>query len=189
VEIVVTFGVFSAMKPPKNRKKAFRVHCPNCHASQDSLSFACVQCGKRLYSNMEADELQGVTDKVKVMEGLLDQMENPGKGNPYAPMDKAWETYRGLRSFTYLPGMPYYLDRVMEVLLPLKMRLLQRTVKANWVFLVVLGAFPLVTLAFGMHAMVTGFLALPALAWLLVTLRAARDLQKTKARLAQISPS
>lgn len=179
------------MKSPKNRKKAFRVHCANCHATQDSLRFACSQCNHRLYANMEADEMKAICDQVEAMEQSLDGIEGTTKqkAKPYEGMDQAWVTYRALRQFHYLPGMTAYLDRILEVLLPIKLRLMQRTVKANWIFMGVMVTFPLVTLIFGLHPMVTGLLALPAVVWLLVTFKAIGDLRKTKAKLDQITTS
>lgn len=177
------------MKSPKNRKKWFRVDCGHCHATQNSLLFACGHCKQRLYTNMEADELGAIGSKVDGMEMLLEAVEHPAsrKGSPYQPLDQAWETYRALRTHAYLPGMTAYLDSVLAVLLPIKLRLLQRTVKANWVFFGVLVAFPLVAGVFGMGLMMVGLLALPAVAWMWVAFKAVGDLKKAKSRLAQIT--
>lgn len=179
------------MKSPKNRKKSFRVDCMNCHSTQDSLRYACAQCRQKLYTNMDQEELDGIVEKVNEMEGILTEIEQPGprKGNPYTPVDKAWAVYRALRGFHYLPGMPAYLDQVLEMLLPFKLSLLRRTVKANWMFLGILAAFPIVSLLMGVHLMVIGLLAMPALVWLIVALKAANDLKKTKIRLAQFTAS
>ena len=138
---------------------------------------------------MESDELKDITGKVAEMEDLLVALESPktGKGNPYEPMDRAWAIYRKLRSYSYLPGMPDYLDRILEVLLPIKLHLMKRTVKANWIFLAMLLVFPLVTLIFRMNGIVIGLLVLPALIWFLVTMKAANDLKRTKERLGQIA--
>jgi hypothetical protein len=108
------------MKTPKSRKKSFRVDCASCHATQDSLRYACAQCKQRLYTNVEQDELEGVVANVAEMEAILSELEKPSpqKGNPYDPVDKAWTVYRGLRRFQFLPGMPAYLDGVLEALLP-----------------------------------------------------------------------
>lgn len=177
------------MKSPKNRKKSFRVDCINCHSTQDSLLFSCTQCKQRLYTNMEAEELSLIAQQVDEMEGILAEIENPKdkKGNPYQPVDRAWAAYRTLRASAFMPGMPAYLDRVLEVLLPTKVRLLQRTLKANWIFLGILSVFPIVTLLFRFHAAIVATLAVPALVWLVVTLKAANDLKRTKARLEQAS--
>ncbi|MFN8397417.1 MAG: hypothetical protein U0176_22530 [Bacteroidia bacterium] len=182
------------MKSPKNRKKYFRVHCANCHATVDSLLYTCPQCRNRLYTNMEEGELQLIEEKVAEMEEHLVALEGPppskqkpGESNPYQPLDQAWAVYRSLRTHSYLPGMTAYLDRVLEALLPFKLRLQERTLRANWVFLIILVAFPVLTLAIGMKPMIVGLLALPAIVWAIVTFRAARDLRLTKARLAQIS--
>jgi hypothetical protein len=179
------------MKAPKNRIKAFRVDCVNCHSTQDALRFACSACQQRLYTNMEEAELQAVGAQVAAMEQALAQVEapQPAKGSPYAPIDSAWAAYKALRGYTYIPGMVHYLDRVLEVLLPIKVRLLERTLKANWVFLVVLVAFPLVTLVFRMHWTMPIMLLLPAIVWLLVTLKARSELVRTRKRLAQILPA
>ena len=126
------------------------------------------------------------------METVLADLESPkkqDKGSPYEPMDKAWAIYRKLRSYSYLPGMPEYLDRVLEVLLPIKLQLMKRTVKANWIFLAMLSVFPLVTLIFRMNGIVIGLLALPAIVWFLVTMKAANDLKRTQQRLTQIPNS
>jgi hypothetical protein len=179
------------MKTPKSRKKSFRVDCGSCHATQDSLRYACAQCKQRLYTNVEQDELEGVVANVAEMEAILSELEKPSpqKGNPYDPVDKAWSVYRGLRRFQFLPGMPAYLDGVLEALLPFKVKLLQRTVKANWMFLVVLVIFPIVAALFGLPMMIVGLLALPPFGWLWVALKAGNDLKKTKAKLTQILAS
>jgi hypothetical protein len=179
------------MKAPKNRKKAFRVDCANCHATQDSLQFSCSQCRKPLYANMEEGEMKTIAEQVASMEAALADIEAPkqDKGNPYAPVDQAWASYKALKGYTYLPGMTPYLDRVLEVLLPIKLRLLQRTMKANWIFLAVLLAFPLVTALFGMHFSITGLLLLPAVAWTWIALKATQDMRRTRARITQIKPS
>lgn len=178
------------MKAPKNRIKAFRVGCGTCHATQDALRYACVQCGSRLYANMEEAEMQDIAQKVGAMEAALTMIEapTPAKGNPYNPIDKAWECYQALKGYTYLPGMIAYLDRVLEVLLPIKVRLMERTLKANWMFLGVMGLFPLVTLLFRMHWTIAVLLLFPAIMWLLVTLKAKRDLERTRDRLTKIHP-
>jgi hypothetical protein len=177
------------MKTPKNRKKAFRVACANCNATQDALRYACNQCNQRLYSNMEEQEMVDIAAKVASMEEALTYLEAPAahKGNPYDPVDKAWAAYKVLRPYTYIPGMSSYLDRMLEVLLPIKIRLIQRTLKANWLFWILLVAFPLVTIVAGMNWMVTAMLFLPALVWLFLTLKVRKDLLATRARLAQIT--
>ena len=177
------------MKSPKSRKKSFRVDCGSCHATQDSLRFACAQCKQRLYTNVDEAELDLVVANVAQMEAILVELEQPGprKGNPYEPVDKAWEFYRALRKFHFLPGMPAYLDNVLEALLPFKLKLLQRTVKANWMFLIVLVEFPIVAALFKMPLMIVGLLALPAVVWLMVALKAGNDLKKTKLKMDQIS--
>ena len=135
--------------------------------------------------------MQTIAEQVAAMELALAEIDAPlqDKGNPYAPVDRAWASYKDLKGLTYIPGMIQYLDRVLEVLLPIKLRLLQRTVKANWIFLTVLLAFPLVTLLFGMHFSITTMLFLPAIAWTWITYKARQDMQRTRARIAQIKPS
>jgi hypothetical protein len=179
------------MKAPKNRKKAFRVDCVNCHATQDSLRLHCGQCHKPLYTNIDASEMEVVTGKVAAMEEALDRLGAPvpEKGSPYDPADRAWATYKSLRTYHYLPGMADYLNLVLEVLLPLKVHLLMRTVRANWIFLAVMLAFPLVTALFRMHFSITVLLLLPAAVWALVALKATKDLNRTRERLAQITKS
>jgi hypothetical protein len=179
------------MKAPKNRKKAFRVDCANCHATQDSLQFACNQCRKPLYANMEADEMSAIAEHVASMELALTQIESPiqDKSKPYAAVDEAWATYKGLGKYAYLPGMKAYLDRVLEVLLPIKLRLLQRTAKANWIFLAVLLAFPMVTALFRMPFSISGLLLLPAVAWTWIAFKASQDVKRTRLRIAQIKES
>lgn len=181
------------MKSPKNRKKSFRVHCANCHATVDSLLYACTQCRKPLYTNMEEGELKLIAEKVAEMEEHLTALEGPppskqkpGESNPYQPLDQAWAVYRSLRTHSYLPGMTAYLDRILEALLPFKLSLQQRTFRANLIFLVILVAFPALTLAIGMKPVVVGLLALPAIVWAIVTFRAYRDLRLTRDRLSQI---
>jgi hypothetical protein len=177
------------MKPPKNRKKAFRVDCINCHSTQDALHYTCSQCRNRLYTNMEEAEMQSISAKVDAMEQTLIDLDLPPakKGNPFEPVDKAWLAYKELRTYAYIPGMTAYLDRVLEALLPIKIALLQRNMKANWMFLALLVGFPLVTLAFGMNWTVTVLLLLPAAVWLFVTYKAVKDLKRTRDRLAQIT--
>ncbi len=176
------------MKTPRNRKKAFRVDCVNCHCTQDSLRIACNQCHRALYSNMEEQEMQLITEKVEAMETALTLIEAPAadKATPYQPIDNAWDAYKALKGYTFLPGMTAYLDRVLEVLLPIKVRLMERTLKANWAFLFVLAAFPIITLLFKLHWSISILLLLPAAVWLLVTLKAAKDLQRTRDRMTQI---
>jgi hypothetical protein len=167
------------------------VDCRNCHSTQSSLQFACAQCQQRLYANMEEDELAKIAAMVERMEALLDGWVSPQgtSGSPYEPMDKAWATYRSLKSHHYLPGMPAYLDRTLEILLPVKLHLMKRTVRANWIFLGVMLLFPLVTAITGMGATVTGLLALPAVAWTFVVVKALKDLKRTQQRITQPTAS
>lgn len=182
------------MGAPKNPRKAFRVACVNCHTTQDSLRHACTACAKPLYSNMTAEEMAEVLAKVDQMEAFMAAFEGKAavaegdkkKSNPYTPMDKAWEGYRALRGYTYIPGMVPYLDSILLQLLRLKVPLMERTVKANSIFLVVMLAFPLVTLIFGLHWTVSVLLLLPAVMWLFITLKARKDLQRTRDRLHQL---
>jgi len=137
---------------------------------------------------MEEQEMLLIAEKVDAMEAALALIEAPvaDKANPYQPIDNAWAAYKALKGYTFLPGMVAYLDRVLEVLLPIKVRLMERTLKANWAFMFVLTAFPVITLLFKLHWSIGILLLLPALVWLLVTLKAAKDLQRTRDRMAQI---
>jgi hypothetical protein len=183
------------MKSPKSRIKLLRVACGNCNSTQDSVVYACTNCGKRMYSNVEETEIADIVAHVEEQEALLTAMEtplskkdakDPKKNNPYAGMDRAFVVYRALRKYSYMPGMKDYLDRVLEVLIPLRITVLERTVKANKVFALVLVAFPIVALILGMHWMVAVFLFLPAVAWVFITIKATKDLQKARDHLQKI---
>lgn len=177
------------MKGAKSRRKILRIACANCHATQDSLHYACKQCDKPLYSNMAQDEMKIVHAEVEHLEECLKEIEKPAEkhANPYIPMDKAFKHYQAIRPFAYLPEMPNYLDRVLEVLIPLKITVLRKTVRANLIFAVVLILFPLISFIAGMHWMLGVTLMLPVIVWVFVTLRAINDLRRAEKHFEKIS--
>lgn len=179
----------SAMKEAKSRRKLLRVNCLNCNATQDALHFACAQCNKPLYANMGEDEIASVIQEIDGLEAALAEIEKPAEkyANPYVHMDKAFKHYQVLRGFAYLPEMPNYLDRVLEILIPLRIRVLRKTANANLVLTAVLLLFPLVTFVAGLHWTLGAILVLPAIVWIFVTLRAFNDLKRAQLHLSKIS--
>ena len=177
------------MKETKNRRKLLRMSCVNCHATQDSLNFECRQCKKPLYSNMAHDEMAIVQKEVAHLEECLLQIEQPQEkhANPYPSMDKAFKHYQAIRPFAYLPEMPNYLDRVLEVLIPLRINILKKTLRANLIFSIVLFLFPILAFIFQVHWWLVAILLMPAIVWLFVSLKARSDLQRAEQHLAKLS--
>ena len=138
---------------------------------------------------MAADEMEIVHSEVEELEECLIEIEQPADkhANPYIPMDKAFKHYQAIRPFAYLPEMPNYLDRVLEVLIPLRITVLRKTVRANLLFAVVLFLFPIGSFALGMHWILGGTLLLPAIVWVFVTFKAMNDLKRAEKHLAKIS--
>ena len=177
------------MKEAKSRRKLLRISCVNCHATQDSLRYVCTQCEKPLYTNMASDEIEIVHSEVELLEECLHEIEQPAEkhANPYVPMDKAFKHYQAIRPFAYLPEMPGYLDRVLEVLIPLRIGVLRKTVRANLLLAIILFLFPIGSFALRMHWVLGVILLIPAMVWVFVTVRAMNDLKRAERHLAKIS--
>jgi hypothetical protein len=179
------------MKEAKSRRKLLRVDCLKCGSTQDALRSHCGACGNLIYANLSEEELGEVNASVDALEELLGQIEAPKEkhANPYIPMDKAFQHYKTLRKFEYIPAMSRYLEKVLEVLIPLRIKVLEKTTKANLLFAIFLFSLPAICILFKVKLFVVVFMLLPAVAWLFVTYKAKRDLDKARQRLLKAQGS
>lgn len=179
------------MKEAKSRRKLLRVDCLKCGSTQDALRLHCAACGNLVYANLSEDELLEVNADVDALEALLSEIEAPKEkhANPYVPMDKAFQHYKRLRKFEFIPAMSKYLEKVLEVLIPLRIKVLEKTMKANLLFAIFLFSLPAICILFKVKLFVVLLMLMPAIAWLFVTLKAKKDLDKARLRLQKAQNS
>jgi RNA polymerase subunit RPABC4/transcription elongation factor Spt4 len=170
------------MKKPKNRRKLLRTKCLKCHQVEDSLQVNCSNCGNAFFTEDSMDLLNDLQSDVSELEILLASLEDPDvkHQNPYTPVDNSFRLIRKLRSNQQIPGMSDYLVAAREVLLPYKVGVLRKTLRANSLVLVMLCLFPIVPLFLGWALMVPLLLALPPLVWAYLLWRTRNDLLKAE---------
>lgn len=168
-----------AKQKQKNARKHLRVQCGNCGNTQDSLRVQCSSCKADLHPDVSSQDLARIKGDVEALEEALVAAENPG-ANPYGPVDTAYQQLKALDLHPDYPGLQAYLAAVRQKLLPFKIALLQRTLKANLVFLVVLTMFPIVPLLVGWPPLLSGLMTLPVLVWGGISVKAYLDLQKAQ---------
>lgn len=174
------------MKKPKNRRKLLRTKCLNCHQVEDSLQIKCSKCDNAFFTDESLDLLDELKTDVDALEILLASLEDPKvkHQNPYTPVDESFKLIRKLRSNSQIPGMSDYLVAARAVLLPYKVGVLRKTLRANTLVLIMLCLFPLVPLFLGWAPMVPLLLALPVLVWSYLLWRTRNDLLKAEQDLA-----
>lgn len=166
-----------AKQKQKQARKFLRVACTSCGNTQDSLRIQCSSCKADLHPDVESRDLSRISGEVEGLDAALLDAQNP-QGNPYGPVDQAYLLLKSLDKYPDFPGMKEYLLEVRRQLLPFKIAVLQRTFKANLVFLAILLVFPLVPLLFGWPLLVSGLMLLPAIAWGGISLKAWSDYKK-----------
>ncbi len=169
-------------KKQDNLRKLLRTGCPKCAAEQDSTRVQCKVCGVDLHPDLDSETLAAVNGDVKAFEEAYKEVLEPGKGNPYHPLDRASNSLKRLYRNRSFPGMEAFLDAAGKLLLPHQLKLLQRTLVANMALLGILILFALLPIMAGWPLMIAGVMGLPVVGWGVIAFKAYRQYADVKKR-------
>lgn len=169
-------------KKQKNLRKLLRARCPNCSADQDSTRVQCKVCGSDMHPDVDSETLASISGDVKAYEEAFKEVVEPGKGNPYNPIDRALGSLKRLHKNRSFPGMEAFLSAARDQLLPHQLNLLKRTVTANMALLGILMLFALLPILIGWPLMIAGVMALPVVGWGVIAFKAYRQYAEVKKR-------
>ena len=167
-------------KKQKDPRKYLRMSCPSCGAEQESIRVQCKQCGNDLHPDLDSEILATVRGNVQAFEEAYKEVKDPGKGNPYAPIDKAVNSLKRLYRHRDFPGMAEFIDHAGKLLLPYELKLMQRTLTANMVLLLMLVLFALLPLMAGWPPIIAGVMTLPVIGWGVIAFKAFRQYNAVK---------
>lgn len=168
---------------PQNRRKLLKRKCPHCQSVQDLFADTCRACNQNLLLDGESEIRDKIAALVDDVEGSIDELEGgKAQAGAYKQLDKAAKALRVLKTYETLPGMTAYTDAAKQLLQPYRIQSLQATLKGNLVMMALLMVFPLLPLLMGWDIRIIGIMFLPATFWVVITLKALRDLQNAKAK-------
>jgi hypothetical protein len=123
---------------------------------------------------MTEEELIPVRDAIDSLELVLNRIEQgqSPRQDPYSDHDLALKQIRDLKRHQFIPGMSAYLAACKKVLLPFRIGLMEKTLRANLVFCLVLLGFAAAPMLLKWPSSVTFLMCLPAAVWIFVTLKA-----------------
>jgi|GEM_PF-3051658 len=176
-------------KKQKNARKFLRMNCPNCGASQDSSRVQCGSCNHDLHPDLDSETIAKVGGEVAAWEEAFKLVQDPGKANPYQPIDRAVAIMRRLSHHRDFPGMGDFLKEAGRQLLPYEVQLMKRTLNANLVLLGILLMFATLPLMIGWPPIVAGLMLLPVVGWGTITFKAFRQYSSAKKKLDALEGS